>query len=253
LRPTVSRRTSFTFSGSEQPDAAERLGTIDNLEPVLAPLMTEISEGTGARVSWPPFRAPTLGVEELTVPMFLDICQGLSEPRNLRASGPRGRVLDSCIEAQVHGPIDLASDVECVVVDPAFDGTRSGELLNEIAKRYGIEVAYHQGFRMAAGEVPADFRGPVMPVLARRIAQDGIVDASAIGVAEAALWESPDAWRDIGTEAEVLQYLSNCGMSWCIMDSQPKSRPTRRCSRSAQSAAERQRSVVERNRYGSRG
>lgn len=207
LRPTVSRRTSFTFSGSEQPDAAERLGTIGNLEPVLAPLMTEISEGTGARVSWPPFRAPTLGVEELTVPMFLDICQGLSEPRNLRASGPPGRVLDSCIEAQVHGPIDLASDVECVVVDPTFDGTRSGELLNEIVKRYGIEVAYHQGFRMAAGEVPADFRGPVMPVLARRIAQDGIVDASAIGVAEAALWESPDAWRDIGTEAEVLQYL----------------------------------------------
>jgi hypothetical protein len=207
LRPAVSRRTSFTFSGSEQPDAAERLGTMDNLEPVLAPLMTEISEGTGARVGWPPFKAPTLGIEGLTVPRFLDICQGPGEPRNTRASGHPGRVLDSCIEAQVHGPIDLASDVECVVVDPAFDGTRSGDLLIEIAKRYGIEVAYHQGFRMAAREVPADFRGPVMPVLALRVARDGIVDAPTIGVAEAALWDSPDAWCDIGTKEEVFQYL----------------------------------------------
>ncbi|ULA59254.1 MAG: hypothetical protein LZF60_110043 [Nitrospira sp.] len=207
LRPAVSRRTSFTFSGSEQQDAAERLGMMDHLDPVLASLMTEISEGTGARVGWPPFRAPTLGIEALTVPRFLDICQSLGEPRSLRASGPPGRVLDSCIEAQVHGPIDLASDVECVVVDPAFDGTRSGELLIEIAKRYGIEIAYHQGFRMAAREVPEDFRGPVMPVLALRVAQDGIVDAATIGAAEAALWESPDAWRDIGTRAEMLQYL----------------------------------------------
>ena len=65
LRQEVSRRT---FSGSEQPDASERLGTIERLECVLAPLLAEVAAGGRAHVPWPPFVAPTLGVKNLTVP-----------------------------------------------------------------------------------------------------------------------------------------------------------------------------------------
>lgn len=64
----MSWRTPFTFSGSEQPDAAERLGTIDEMACVLAPLFAEVASGGGAQVPWPPHVAPTLGVEHLTVP-----------------------------------------------------------------------------------------------------------------------------------------------------------------------------------------
>jgi hypothetical protein len=63
LRQEVSRRSSFTFSGSEQPDAVERLGTIDRMECVLAPLLAEVASGEGAHVLWPPYVAPTLGVK----------------------------------------------------------------------------------------------------------------------------------------------------------------------------------------------
>jgi hypothetical protein len=127
LAPEVSRRTSFTFSGSEQSDAAERLGTMDELAGVLAPLLSEVASGGVAEVPWPPFVAPTLGVRDLSVPGLLDRCsRDLASPRGSPSSGVAGRVLDTGIEAQVHGPIEIEQDVERLVVDPAFAGTRTG-------------------------------------------------------------------------------------------------------------------------------
>ena len=45
LRPTVSGRTSFTFAGSEDPRATERLGMIGQLDNVMAALFAEIEAG----------------------------------------------------------------------------------------------------------------------------------------------------------------------------------------------------------------
>ena len=42
LRPTVSGRTSFTFAGSEDPRATQRLGTISRMDNVMAALFAEI-------------------------------------------------------------------------------------------------------------------------------------------------------------------------------------------------------------------
>ena len=65
-----------------------------------------------------------------------------------------------------------------------------------------------------------------MPRLAARIAADGIIDAAAIGAAEASLHRDPQAWRDWGTHAEALQWLkqlwhvlAQCG-SASVQDSQ---------------------------------
>src|SRR5262249_13908784 len=103
LREEVSWRTSFTFARSEQPNAAERLGTIDTMECVLAPLLAEVATGAGAQVPWPPFVAPTLGVANLTVPGLLDrLSRGLALPRANPSTGVAGRVLDTGVEAQVH-------------------------------------------------------------------------------------------------------------------------------------------------------
>ena len=157
---------------------------------------------------WPPFRAPTLGVPNLTVARLLKILNELRSPRRDPADGEAGRVLDTQIEAQVHGPLDLHRDVELLVVDPAFATTATGTTLRELAVKYEIPMQWHCGFRLPVGEVPDNFRGPAMPRLAHRIAgRDGTLDASVIGIAEASLHEQPDAWREWGTHAEALQHL----------------------------------------------
>jgi hypothetical protein len=208
LRRAVLRRCTFTFSGSEQALAIERLGTIDRMISVMAALLREVASGEGARVPWPPFVAPTLGVENLTIPRLLDIlCRELLLLPAGPSTGTPGRVLDSCVEAQVHGPINLRHDIERLVIDPAFDGTPTGEILSEISRRYEIPIQRHCGFQLPVRAVPDDFRGPAMPKLARRIARNGLVNAAVIGAAEATLYSRPELWQDWGSHEETLQHL----------------------------------------------
>ncbi len=208
LRPDVSNRTSFTFAGSEDPRATKRLGMIGEMDNVMAALFEEIEAGGMAAPPWPPFRAPTLGLSNVTVPKLLDILKDLASPRTEPTNLPMGRVLDTQVEAQVHGPIDLQEDIELLVADPAFAPTNTGETLRKLAVRYGFPLHWHCGFRLAVGEVPADFRGPMMPRLAGRIAGgNGMIDAAVIGAADASLHDEPALWRDWGTREEVLQHL----------------------------------------------
>jgi hypothetical protein len=208
LRGHVLLRCSFTFGGSEQPGAIDRLGTVDHFLPVLAALMEEVADGGPTPVKWPPFCAPTLGVRNVTACAFLDrIARDLPADRpNCKESLP-GRVLDSGIEAHVHGTISLASDVESLVVDAAFEGTSTADVLSALAAKFAMPLNWHCGYRLAAEDVPDDFRGPRMRPLAYRIARGGVIDAAAIGAAEATLHSSPDVWQDWGTPDEVLQYL----------------------------------------------
>lgn len=208
LRPRVSTRTSFTFMGSEDARAMERLGIIGRMHHVMVALLVEIEQGAITTPPWPPFRAPTLGVPDLTVDRFLNLLNELRRERPNPADGDAGRVLDTQIEAQVHGAIDLHRDVELLVVDPSFAPTATGALLRELASRCAIPLRWHCGFRLPVRDVPDDFRGPAMPRLAQRIAgKDGTLDAAAIGSAAASLREHPDAWRDWGSYADALERL----------------------------------------------
>ena len=136
------------------------------------------------------------------------IIKDLQQPRREPAEGKLGRVLDTEIEAQVHGPIELLRDVELLVADPAFAETPTGTRLRELALRYGIPLRWHPGFRLHVNDVPDDFRGPAMVRLASRIAgEDGMLDAAVIGSAEASLRKQPDSWRDWGDHAEALEHL----------------------------------------------
>ncbi|MGH9146849.1 MAG: DUF3626 domain-containing protein [Vicinamibacterales bacterium] len=208
MQPTVSSRTSFTFAGSEDPRATERLGTIGQMDNVMAALFAEIEAGGMAAPPWPPFRAPTLGLSNLTVASLLDVLRELASPKEEPADLPAGRVLDTQIEAQVHGPVDLQEDIELLVADPAFARTTTGETLRELALRYGFPLRWHCGFQLAVGRVPEDFRGPAMPRLAQRIAdENGMIDAAVIGTAEASLHHHPELWRDWGSREEALQHL----------------------------------------------
>ena len=123
------------------------------------------------------------------------------------SAGEPGRVLDSCVEAQVHGPIDLRCDIERLVIDPSFDGTATGEILNEISQKYRFPIYRHCGFQLAADAVSEDFRGSAVKKLAKRIAGTGLINAEVIGASEATLHTHPEIWTDWGSRDEALQHL----------------------------------------------
>jgi hypothetical protein len=208
LRPAVSGRATFTFGGSERAGAGDRLGTLAAPDPVLAPLLEELAAGGTTPVPWPPWVTPTLGVPGLTPCALLDrLARDLPAERPDPEAGAPGRVLDSCVEAHVHGAVDLRRDVELLVIDPAFDGTPTGDVLAALGRRFDVPLRRHGGFRLRADDVPDDFRGPAMRPLARRIAPDGWLDAAVIGAAEASLRARPDDWRDRGSYDETWQHL----------------------------------------------
>jgi Protein of unknown function (DUF3626) len=161
LRRELLQRSSFTFMGSEVPNANHQIGTIDLIEPVFAPLLQEIEQSAVSRPPWPPFVAPTLGVPHLTVASLFDLLlNDLPKTRlNPRTQTP-GRVLDTQVEAQVHGSINLKTDVELLVVDPAFANTATGAVLDDLSAKYSIPLQRHCGFRLHVKDVPSDFRGP---------------------------------------------------------------------------------------------
>lgn len=185
LRPEASKRSTYTFGGSHEQGALERTGTFDILDPVLAPLLAQLEQRSGA-----------FGVDHLTVAGFLDqLMRGLSKPFRNPQSRPLGRALDSFIEVQVHGEIHLSEDVERCVADPAFRDHRVGETLAAISAKYGIPLFWHPGFTLPVDEVPEVFRGcPVRP-LAERIAGRGVLDAAKIGSMANTVELEPDAWE----------------------------------------------------------
>jgi len=67
-------------------------------------------------------------------------------------------LLDDYIEAQVHGPLLLAHDVEALVLDPCFRDTD----VQQWAEQLGCPLEWHHGFRLSVDELQKhpDYRGP---------------------------------------------------------------------------------------------
>jgi hypothetical protein len=100
----------------------------------------------------------------------------------------------------------LAADVEAVVADPAFRGTRYERLLAGL----GPELRWHPGFGLAPDEFPAELRGPQVPVLAAHLAAVyGVdrIDAAVIGRAARSVVRSPREWAAFEQPLQQLKYL----------------------------------------------
>jgi hypothetical protein len=201
----VNERCTFTWGDSHL--GPQHVGTSDAFE-ALAAAMVAAAASTGEVL------AVRASVNELVRPRGRDP----SASRSGFARGAVARALDDYIEAQVHGPIDLARDVEALVIDPAHERSKVGEGLRALGERYGFAVERHPGFVLAPHEVPSDFRGPRMPALAERIVRGergscsdahatGVIDAATIGRAAASLHRDPLAWQDWATPDETLQHL----------------------------------------------
>ncbi|WP_100539507.1 DUF3626 domain-containing protein [Paenibacillus sp. GM2FR] len=198
LSPNILNRCTFTFGDSHA--GPEFVGTIRQWNSILAALLHQV-ESTGAALGFPNVDIPSMLERILHLPFS-----------HTGFSGPLGRSLDDYIEAQIHGVIDLSSDVEALVADPSYRDTPIGHLLHALCERYNLTLSWHPGFCLAVQDVPDDFRGPAMPPLAKRIDQRfggslGKLDAVIIGKAAAQLHHDPIEWSDWGALDETFQHL----------------------------------------------
>jgi Protein of unknown function (DUF3626) len=133
---------------------------IDAFEPVLAPLLEEIGDWRGAE--------PAMGHD-----------------------------LVHYVEAQVHGVVALAEDVEAVVIDPSL----GGDALLAAAERYGFAVERQPAITLALADLPEDLPEIVGGEHARRLAEQlgEPLDAATIGRAAASGEHDPQQlkylWR----------------------------------------------------------
>lgn len=195
LAPKVSHRCTFTYLDSHQ-DPKEK-GTFKEFDDLLAAVFKDAF-----------FRNDAIGQKDLTPKKLIDhLLNHLEQPIMDPSKRKSNRNLNHYIEAQIHGDITLTEDVEVLVADPSFKGTRIGASLEQLCLKYSIELYWHMGFIMRADEVPSDFRGPTMPSLANRIARNNYIFASVIGDAVNDLTQNPELWKDRGSYEEVLQEL----------------------------------------------
>lgn len=218
LRSAVVARCTFTFGDSHT--GPEPVGTIEAFEPVLAALFEGV-EATGE----------ALGTGGLDVASLARSLVATADPgRGEVVSRPPGCALDAYIEAQIHGDVDLARDVAALVIDPAFEGTETGDPLRSLAEKHGFALHSHPGFVLAPAEVPADFRGPRMVPLAAHLEErfgsgQGEIDAFVLGRAAQALHHDPASFDGWGTADEALQLLKQL---WHVLVRHGRARPARR-------------------------
>ncbi|MGI9627885.1 MAG: DUF3626 domain-containing protein [Longimicrobiales bacterium] len=194
LRPEVSSRCSFTPQGSQEESAQDHTGTLSSFDPVMVGVADHMQE-----------HAAPFGVEKLGLREFLDAMAGqlpIVPPR--MPADQLGRALDSFVEAQVHGPIDLKRDVESMVIDSSFHGTPTGHVLRELSSGLGIPLNWHPGFTLEATEFPQTFRGFPTRRVADRVASGGVVNAPILGAGQNDFVRNPGGWGEFGTKSEVL-------------------------------------------------
>lgn len=87
--------------------------------------------------------------------------------------------LDDYIEAHLHGVVDLARDVEALVLDPCYRPTP----VATAAARLACPIEWHDGFSLTTTELRRHpgYRGPEFVDLGVSLARDGRLDARIIG------------------------------------------------------------------------
>ncbi len=103
--------------------------------------------------------------------------------------------LDDYIEAQVHGPVLLASDVEALVLDPSFQGSPAEALAHCLP----CPVEWHPGFCLGVEALHQhpDYRGAEVVALGTRIARNGMLTPATIGDAVASGDHDPQALKKV--------------------------------------------------------
>ncbi|WP_328552037.1 MULTISPECIES: DUF3626 domain-containing protein [unclassified Streptomyces] len=128
---------------------------------------------TGATLRRATFCYPDSAAE----PSAFGVAAGMSLVEEAEADGRDA--LDDYIEAQVHGRVEVARDVETLVLDACYRGTP----VEAAARLLPCPLAWHPGYRLGTEELRLHpgFRGPEFVELGARIAEDGVLDPRIIG------------------------------------------------------------------------
>ncbi|GGQ20411.1 DUF3626 domain-containing protein [Shewanella litoralis] len=186
-----------TFSYMDSYRLPKEKGTIKCFDAILAALLSESFE-----------RQYALGCAGLKPSKLIShFSQHLTDPVTSRFEGMTSGNLDHYIEAQIHGDVSLDKDIAMLVADPSFKDSKIGESLVALCDEYEIELHWHNGRQMHIADVPDDFRGAVMPELAKSIAEDDIINADIIGRAAHQLQKQPTSWSERGAHTKKLQDL----------------------------------------------
>ncbi len=205
LRPACLDRATLSVGDSHL--GPTDVGTADQLWPILAGAVEACVDGDGFG-------------RGLDVDRFLQALEVGADGHDR----PSARELDRYVEAQVHGPIDLAADVAAIHLDPSFDGTDVHRDLREVASRYGTELAWSEGSEVRPEAIEPGFRGPEIAALAHRTSgDDGLIDAAVIGRALADLAHTPPSQHgdDEASPRQRYKKLWHC----CLAFGTPPSRP----------------------------
>lgn len=194
LHPEVNKRSTYTFGGNQDDLAWKRTGSWDHLDAVFLPVLQKLKE-----------EGSVLGSHDLSISAFLDLLKlGSVRPTTNNALS---NALDSYVEAQIHGPINLQEDVEKLVVDRSLHGTEMEDTVEQLALEYSIEVEWYDGYTARVEDLPVEFRGYEIDRLMRRIAPDGELTAAKIGVASNSFHKQPDHWAEWNDGGEGLTYF----------------------------------------------
>ncbi|EQM34056.1 hypothetical protein N601_08805 [Rhodococcus erythropolis DN1] len=101
--------------------------------------------------------------------------------------------LDHYIEAHVHGVVDIGTDVEALVLDASYRGTR----IEEIAHSLTCPVLWHDGYAVDVEEIAEhpEYRGATVVDLAREIARGRRLTPAVLGLARSASFDPQDVKR----------------------------------------------------------
>ncbi|MBG0565919.1 DUF3626 domain-containing protein [Actinoplanes aureus] len=199
LTPRVAARSTFSHGDSVTEPTV--LGTSGTFAAVWAALLGEVTR-TGSALGVAAASPPQWAAELATRAAAYAAWPAEPGPPPV----PAGRSLDAYIEAQVHGGLPLDGNVTAVVADPSFRGTSTEASL----ARLGVPIRWHHGFRLPAGDFPADLRGPAVPPLARLVAdryQRPVLDAEVIGRAARSVVRSPHEWSRFDDPLQQIKYL----------------------------------------------
>lgn len=194
LKPEVTKRCTFAYGDSSiNPDI---ICTDDTFWGVAAALLQDVDQHTRLLN-----QAVSSQQEALAI---------LLNPSN--ESKTVGRNLDFCIETHIHGDISLQRDIQSFYLDRSFQETVFERQAETLCSKYDIELKWIPERRVQVNELGTLFRGPLIPILARKIdeklgSHQGILNAYLIGLASQDSQQHPQDWKDIGNEEEMFQYL----------------------------------------------
>jgi hypothetical protein len=206
----ATARTTFLFGDSSE--RYEEIGTADAFEPVLAALIERVA-ATGQM----------LGLPGISVAAMVERLRDPAPPLAF------SRVLDDYIETHTHGPINLSTDADALLLDPSYRGTPTGAALHEAADRYGLEQQWHSGSQLTLERFPTSspipsgseitrwqrflLSGRAAQLAARVISEHGTdgthLTAAAIGGAGSSFAQKPEDWTSWGAPDPSLTVLKD--------------------------------------------